>query len=175
MITSGTIGDSPLLPLVEPVLPVAAMPILTWMSPSEAVEPALAANAISVFGLPGSTFASPRPMPRDATANTQPDENAEEKSRQQKERRNIDEKQETVGFGKHHDRRREPFKPDSPRVQPVENGVNPIPMPGIKPMQDPWNAVREGVIVIGRVKNSPQRCHDREDQESERETATEAA
>jgi hypothetical protein len=38
---------------------------LFLLSPSDAVDPALAAKAISVFGLPGSTLASPRPIARD--------------------------------------------------------------------------------------------------------------
>ena len=36
-------------------------------SPSAAVEPALEANAIRVFGLVGSTLARPRPMAREAS------------------------------------------------------------------------------------------------------------
>jgi hypothetical protein len=39
---------------------------LFFASPSEAVEPALAAKAIMVFGLVGSTLARPRPMARAA-------------------------------------------------------------------------------------------------------------
>src|SRR5215468_3795721 len=45
----------------------AAVNGLFASSPSVAVQPALAAKAISVFGLTGSTLASPRPTAREAT------------------------------------------------------------------------------------------------------------
>ena len=44
----------------------AAAKGLFFESPSDAVEPALAANAIIVFGLVGSTLARPRPIAREA-------------------------------------------------------------------------------------------------------------
>ena len=45
----------------------AAVNGLLVLSPSDAVEPALEAKAISVFGLAGSTLARPRPTERDPT------------------------------------------------------------------------------------------------------------
>lgn len=40
---------------------------LYFPSPSEAVEPAFEANAMSVFGVMGSTLAKPRPIAREAS------------------------------------------------------------------------------------------------------------
>ncbi len=102
-------------------------------------------------------------MPRHTRPHPQPGKDAEHQPRQEEEGNEVDQKQKAIRIEQRKGRGIEPFDADTVDVQPPKNRMNPVPLPGVQPVQHARNSVGQSVVIGRPIERAAEKCQQGQD------------